>query len=87
MPSLDFELAAYRENFTIIAGIDEVGRGTIAGPVISGAVVLDLNYHYEFYKEINDSKKLTPQKRSSLSTLIKRFSKCFRFFPKINNAV
>ena len=77
MPSLDFELEAYRKNYTIIAGLDEVGRGTIAGPVVSGAVVLDLNNHYEFYKEINDSKKLTPNKRNSLTTLIKRFSKCY----------
>ena len=74
MPSLDFELDAFRQNYTFVAGIDEVGRGTIAGPVISGAVMFDLNKHFEFYKEINDSKKLTSKNRNSLSLLIKRFS-------------
>ncbi|MQG24965.1 MAG: ribonuclease HII, partial [SAR202 cluster bacterium] len=74
MPSLDFELEAFQQNHTYVAGLDEVGRGTIAGPVVSGAVILDLNKHYEFYEEINDSKKLTSKKRTSLSILIKRFS-------------
>tara|TARA_B100000676_G_scaffold310969_1_gene379212 strand:- start:1432 stop:2043 length:612 start_codon:yes stop_codon:yes gene_type:complete len=74
MPSLDFELDVFKQNYTFIAGLDEVGRGTIAGPVVSGAVVLDLNKHLEFYEEINDSKKLTSKKRNSLSILIKRFA-------------
>ena len=74
MPSLDFELEAFQQNHTYVAGLDEVGRGTIAGPVVSGAVIFDLNKHYEFYEEINDSKKLTSKKRTSLSILIKRFS-------------
>ncbi|MBS96400.1 MAG: ribonuclease HII [Chloroflexi bacterium] len=74
MPSLDFELDVFKQNYTFIAGLDEVGRGTIAGPVVSGSVVLDLNKHLEFYEEINDSKKLTSKKRNSLSILIKRFA-------------
>ncbi len=74
MPSLDSELDVFKQNYTFIAGWGEVGRGTIPGPVVSGAVVLDLNKHLEFYEEINDSKKLTSKKRNSLSILIKRFA-------------
>ncbi|GHM58762.1 MAG: ribonuclease HII [Candidatus Mesenet longicola] len=48
----------------IVAGVDEVGRGALAGPVISAAVVF-LN-RINIATEINDSKKLTPQKREEL---------------------
>lgn len=43
-----------------MAGIDEAGRGPLAGPVVAGAVILK---HLSFTQEINDSKKLSPRKR------------------------
>ncbi len=43
-----------------IAGIDEAGRGPLAGPVVAGAVILK---DFDFKEEINDSKKLSPKKR------------------------
>lgn len=47
----------------LVAGIDEVGRGPLAGPVVTAAVIL--NHDFDLI-EVNDSKKLTPQKREAL---------------------
>ncbi len=52
-----------------ILGIDEVGRGPLAGPLVVGAVVLPDN-EKEWYEELNDSKKLSAKKREELSALI-----------------
>ncbi len=52
----------------IIAGVDEAGRGPLAGPVVAAAVVIE-NYIGEF-EAINDSKKLTEKKREELYPLI-----------------
>lgn len=53
----------------IIAGVDEVGRGCIVGPVIAAAVILDPN---QPISGLTDSKKLTAKKRELLATSIKR---------------
>lgn len=55
-------------NLQYIAGVDEAGRGPIAGPVVAAAVILPLNYNNEF---INDSKKLTEKRREILFEEIK----------------
>ena len=48
----------------LVAGIDEAGRGPWAGPVVAAAaVVLDKNLPAELLSNLNDSKKLTPEKR------------------------
>ena len=47
----------------IIAGVDEAGRGPLAGPVIAAAVILPNSYNLE---GLDDSKKITPKKRSQL---------------------
>ncbi len=44
----------------LVAGLDEVGRGSLAGPVVAAAVILPVNL---FIPNIKDSKKLTPKKR------------------------
>ena len=44
----------------MIAGVDEVGRGPLAGPVVASAVILPSNHNIEY---LNDSKKLSPKKR------------------------
>jgi len=54
-----------------VAGVDEVARGTFIGPVIAACVVLPQNFTNDKYKEIKDSKKLTPKKRSELAEYIK----------------
>lgn len=51
------------EQFGVVCGIDEAGRGPIAGPVYAAAVVLDPNNPIE---GLNDSKKLTPKRREAL---------------------
>ncbi|WP_246514901.1 ribonuclease HII [Desulfonema limicola] len=58
-----FEKKARQNGFSIIAGIDEAGRGPLAGPVVSGAVILSDSFSVP---GITDSKKLTPKKRESL---------------------
>lgn len=56
----------------IIAGVDEVGRGPLAGPIVGAAVILNLNVvDSELILGINDSKKLSPKKREELSKIIK----------------
>ena len=76
MPSLDFELAAYRENFTIIAGIDEVGRGPLAGPVVAVAVYIQRSSWKNFLEKypeiikINDSKKISKKIREKLYKIL-----------------
>lgn len=52
----------------MIAGIDEAGRGCLAGPVVAGAVILPENFNLP---GLTDSKKLTPLKRRKLAVLIK----------------
>lgn len=58
----------------IIAGVDEAGRGPLAGPVVSAAVILDPNYKLV---GLNDSKKLSVIKRRALSDEIKTHSKAW----------
>lgn len=52
----------------IVVGVDEVGRGPLAGPVLTSAVILP--QHYDL-PGLTDSKKLTPQKREALAIEIK----------------
>jgi ribonuclease HII len=40
-PTLSAELAAWRRGFRTVAGLDEAGRGPLAGPVVAGAAILD----------------------------------------------
>ena len=61
--SLEHELRLAGNGFFIIAGIDEAGRGPLAGSVFASAVVLPRGY---VSKGINDSKKLTPRARERL---------------------
>ena len=58
-----FENEVRRQGFTLIAGVDEAGRGPLAGPVVSAAVILPDDFDAP---GINDSKKLTPRKRDRL---------------------
>jgi ribonuclease HII len=64
-----FERRAHQLGYRSIAGIDEVGRGPLAGPVIAAAVILPPNYRN---KEIRDSKQLAAKKREKLSEIIRQ---------------
>lgn len=63
IPSLFHEQAAMARGARIVAGVDEAGRGPLAGPVVVSAVVLD---HANVPEGLNDSKKLTEAKRERL---------------------
>lgn len=63
-----YELELLNRNYKYIAGVDEVGRGPLAGPVYAAAVILDPNK--KLYG-IRDSKKLSEEKRNKLSEVIK----------------
>lgn len=62
------EEEAYGRGFTMIAGVDEVGRGPLAGPVVAAAVILPRGFSHS---EITDSKLLTESQRQKLAPLIK----------------
>ncbi len=62
-----FEKEATQKGYKAIAGIDEAGRGPLAGPVVSAAVILPTAFHDP---DITDSKKLSPQKRERLFAII-----------------
>lgn len=64
---LKFETEAYSHGKKIIIGLDEAGRGPMAGPLVVGAVIFPQGYYNE---NINDSKKLTEKKREALYNLI-----------------
>ena len=76
MSNLDFENEIWDLNYSYICGLDEGGRGCLAGPVYSGAVVLkkDQNTDDALFKKINDSKNLTENSRESLVQYIKDIS-------------
>ena len=63
----EFETELYNNGINFIAGIDEVGRGPLVGPVVTAAVILPKDFYDE---RINDSKKLTEKKRELLYYVI-----------------
>lgn len=64
---LKYEKDLYKNGVNFIAGVDEVGRGPLVGPVVAAAVILPINYHLE---GLNDSKKLTEKKRERLYDIL-----------------
>ena len=62
---LDFERQAISEGYRYVAGVDEVGRGCLAGPVVAAACILDPDK--ELPENLDDSKKLTPEQRVSVA--------------------
>lgn len=83
--NISYETALWNSGLKYVAGVDEVGRGSFAGPLVTAAVVwspeiatLDKNHKMTLsLLEIKDSKKLTSKKREKLSTFIK--NNCFEY--------
>ena len=67
---LQFEKALLEKGYKYIAGVDEVGRGPLAGPVVCAAVIMPLDAE-SIVVGVDDSKKLSAKKREELSELIK----------------
>lgn len=65
----EFENKCYNKGYNYICGIDEVGRGPLAGPVVAAAVILKKDSYFE---GLNDSKKLSKVKREKLCEQIKK---------------
>lgn len=68
MTMLDYEHKFESQGYKIIAGVDEAGRGPLAGPVVSSAVILK---SYNFENRIDDSKRLTPHQREKAAVEIR----------------
>lgn len=62
-----FEKLAYQKGYKSIAGVDEAGRGPLAGPVVAAAVIFPPGYQND---QINDSKKISASKREELYEVI-----------------
>ncbi len=65
---LEYEKMYYSRGCRLIAGVDEAGRGPLAGPVFAAAVIFDKDTHIE---EINDSKRLSEKKREYFFDVIR----------------
>ena len=63
----NYEHACYDEGYDIVCGVDEAGRGPLAGPVCAAAVILPRDLQIE---GLNDSKKLTDKRRRALFDVI-----------------
>ena len=63
----EYENELYNKGIILIAGVDEVGRGPLVGPVVTAAVILPKDFYDE---RINDSKKLSEKKRELLYSVI-----------------
>ena len=64
----------YHKKFGIVAGVDEAGRGPLAGPVVTATVILDLK---KIIPGLNDSKKLSEKKREELYEIITKEAICW----------
>ena len=60
MLDFSYEIEAHENGYNVVCGVDEAGRGPLAGPVFAAAVILPENYTHEI---LNDSKKLSEKKR------------------------
>lgn len=66
MPSFTEEKMLEAQGYQYIAGIDEVGRGSLAGPVVAAAVILPSHIDTPWLNQVKDSKQLSPARRESL---------------------
>ncbi len=72
MPDWSFEIAAGADRGRVVCGIDEVGRGPLAGPVLACAVVLDLaGFDRALAAKIDDSKRLSAGQRLDICTVLR----------------
>ena len=70
----ELENAVYEEGFAAVCGVDEAGRGPLAGPVCAAAVILPRGLTIE---GLNDSKKLTPRRREALFDVIESSAEAY----------
>ena len=73
MPDLSLELGLQQRGYRLVAGVDEVGRGPLAGPVVSAAVILppDLTGNEPWLNLLDDSKALSESRRESAAQAVR----------------
>ena len=76
---LQYERTLLEKGHRYIAGVDEVGRGPLAGPVVCAAVIMPLE-EADLIAGVDDSKKISEKKRVMLSEEIKRKAICYSIF-------
>lgn len=73
MPDLSLEFGAHRRGIQFVAGVDEAGRGPLAGPVVAAAVIFppDLTGNEPWFQFLDDSKKLSHTKRERAVEIVR----------------
>lgn len=71
-PSFEEERKLWASNIDLVIGIDEVGRGAFAGPIVGAGVIFKPNINPKILHGVNDSKLLSPRKREDCSEIIKK---------------
>lgn len=74
IPSFAQEKMLEAQGYRFIAGVDEVGRGALAGPVVAAAVILPNDMDAPWLKQVRDSKQLSPAKREVLYGYISKMA-------------
>lgn len=72
MPTFDRETQLQKQGYARVAGVDEAGRGPLAGPVVAGAAILPRAFAWKFFGQLNDSKQLSAKERERLCEEIKQ---------------
>ena len=76
MPNFDLEKLAWKDGFSSVAGVDEVGRGPWAGPVLACALIFNnSDDQHLVFSELDDSKKLSKTKREKLAQQLPSIAK------------
>lgn len=70
----ELEQSLYTTGAKFVVGVDEVGRGPLAGPVVASAVCFESELSYPWWEEVRDSKKVSEKKRDELAKSISEFS-------------
>ena len=70
-PTFDHERTLWNQGLRLVAGVDEVGRGPLAGPVVAAAVVLPPRARFAWLDDVRDSKMLLAPKREELAEKIR----------------
>ncbi len=76
-PTFDQERQFWSSGYKLVAGVDEVGRGPLAGPVVAAAVIFSAKSEYPWLSQVRDSKKLTAKMRETLSHCIRHDALAF----------
>jgi ribonuclease HII len=76
-PTLTEEKALRADGFSLIAGVDEVGRGALMGPVVAAAVIMPEKIKSKWKTKVRDSKQLKPEEREYLNPYIRESAIAF----------